>query len=206
MSTQKLAAMQIKELQFSIIGTSPLMQHQWDEKAKAQMRDKGQKKAVTKSRAARNPKREAEAATYYTQEGGYGVPLMAVKGALIKAAHKDIGLDKVTVRKSVFFKCGGSDSMASVTPMTCSEPVIREDMVRVGMGSADIRYRPEFKEWAVPIVCEFDSGSISETDILNLVNRAGFGVGIGEWRPEKGGEHGRFKVDTDVDVTITEMG
>jgi hypothetical protein len=30
-----------------------------------------------------------------------------------------------------------------------------------------------------------------------MIERAGFGVGIGEWRPEKDGDYGRFRVDRD---------
>ena len=42
---------------------------------------------------------------------------------------------------------------------------------------------------------EFDSQSLTKNTILNLIQRAGFGVGLGEMRPEKGGEYGRFEVD-----------
>jgi hypothetical protein len=31
---------------------------------------------------------------------------------------------------------------------------------------------------------------------VNLFNTAGFGVGIGEWRSEKDGQHGMFHVAT----------
>ena len=30
-----------------------------------------------------------------------------------------------------------------------------------------------------------------------LVNRAGFGVGIGDWRPQRDGDKGRFVLDPD---------
>jgi len=35
-----------------------------------------------------------------------------------------------------------------------------------------------------------------------LIDRAGLSVGIGEWRPEKGGEYGRFKIDDTVPVEV----
>ena len=79
--------------------------------------------------------------------------------------------------------------------MECSAPVITEDTVRVGQGSADLRYRPYFHEWAVNMEFEIDAELLRLEDLCNLIDRAGFGVGIGEWRPEKGGEYGRFEVD-----------
>jgi hypothetical protein len=45
---------------------------------------------------------------------------------------------------------------------------------------------------------------LQRDDVLALVDRAGFGVGICEWRPEKGGEFGRFEIDQNVPVTFEE--
>lgn len=79
---------------------------------------------------------------------------------------------------------------------------MREDIVRIGQGSTDLRYRPEFRNWSMIIRMEFDSMSLTQNTILNLVQRAGFGVGLGERRPEKGGEYGRFQVDRNFDHQI----
>ena len=145
----------------------------------------------TKTREACNPQEEAEAATYRTADGGFGVPVTAIKAALISAAHKDIGVEKTLIRKSLFIKC---DDANNVLPMTCSEPRIREDHVKVGVSQADLRYRPEFTEWEVPLLIEYNTDNLRPEDIINLLNLAGFGVGICEWRPEKGGDCGRFQV------------
>jgi len=71
---------------------------------------------------------------------------------------------------------------------------MREDMVRVGMGVADIRYRPQFDPWAAKVRIAFNAAAISPEQIANLLDIAGFGVGVGEWRPEKDGSFGRFHV------------
>jgi hypothetical protein len=80
------------------------------------------------------------------------------------------------------------------------EPRPREDMVRVGMGTADIRYRPEFPTWRIPATLRFNADVISAEQLANLLNVAGFGVGIGEWRPEKNGQYGRFHVATEGEL------
>lgn len=185
------------KMTFGIRGTSPLIMHKWSEKAKAMMREKGAGKK-TKTREARNPKKEAQEATYTTASGEIGIPGMAFKNALISAAHKDLGIEKTMVRKALFLR---TDDPDKVLPMTGSAPTIREDMVRVGAGSADLRYRPEFTEWSVAIELEIDADLLQSQDVLSLVDRAGFGVGICEWRPEKNGEFGRFEIDPTVPVT-----
>jgi hypothetical protein len=80
---------------------------------------------------------------------------------------------------------------------------MREDTVRVGAGSTDLRYRPEFRNWSMILNFEFDAQSLTQPTILNLVQRAGFGVGLGEWRPEKGGEYGRFEVDVNFETLVS---
>ena len=185
-----LKPIKTETLLVTIEGTSPLIQHQWSEKAREMMRAKKAGKK-TKTREACNPQEEAESATYRTADGGFGVPVTAIKGALVSAAHKDIGVEKTLIRKSLFIKC---DDANNVLPMTCSEPRIREDHVKVGMSQADLRYRPEFTEWEVPLLIEYNTDNLTPGDIINLLNLAGFGVGICEWRPEKGGDCGRFQV------------
>jgi hypothetical protein len=190
-----------RKMTFAIRGTSPLIMHQWSEKAKREMREKQQEGKKTKAREKRVPADEAKAATYTTDDGQIGIPGMAFKSALVTAAHKDIGIEKTLVRKALFLV---TDDPNKVLPIHCSEPTVREDMVRVGMGSADLRYRPEFVEWSCPITLEVDSELLQRDDILALVDRAGFGVGICEWRPEKGGEYGRFEIDPTVAITFEE--
>jgi hypothetical protein len=181
-----------KTLGITIEGTSLLVQHAWSEKAREMMRaKKGGKK--TKERSVCDPQAEAEAATYRTADGQFGVPLNALKASFISAAHKDIGIEKTLVRKSLFVLC--SDP-GGVLPMRCAEPVIREDNVRVGQGSADLRYRPQFTGWECDVEIEYDADNLTTDDIVNLINRAGFGVGICEFRPEKGGDWGRYQVKT----------
>lgn len=39
-----------------------------------------------------------------------------------------------------------------------AEPRMRTDMVRIGMGSADVRYRPEYIDWYAELNIEFNQG------------------------------------------------
>lgn len=180
------------KLSFWIRGTSPLIQHAWSDKGLKMMRmSAAERKKQPKTQ--REPQQEAESATYRTDEGAYGIPLTAFKAALVGAAHKDFGLEKTLLRKAFFVPSADS---GRVVAMECEEPIVREDIVRVGAGQTDLRYRPQFDRWRVNILAEIDGELLSGQDVANLVNRAGFSVGIGEWRPERGGEFGRFELDT----------
>ena len=183
-----IQAINLRRATVQIRGTAPLIQHAWNEKSKEMLRmTAAERRKVPK--VGRNPEAEGLAATYWCEDGGYGIPAMAVKSAMIEAAHKDTGLARTTVRKALRFRTAG------VLPMECCEPTLREDIVRVGINQTDIRYRPEFAEWGAKISFDYDADLLTIGDVVNLTNRAGFSVGIGEWRPEKNGENGTFEVD-----------
>ncbi len=183
----ELQPLQIKTVQFLLVGDSPLIVHAWSEKAKRQMLDKQMKKA-TKAKEAKDPEADYEACFYRTETGGYGFPTIGLKSAMVSACRfVDM---KMTEARGAFHIDG---EMLAVK----GEPRPREDMVRVGMGTADIRYRPEFVAWSILAEIKYNSSVISAEQIANLLNTAGFAVGIGEWRPEKNGSYGRFHVASD---------
>lgn len=197
--TVKIPPIKKKILTLRIVGVTPLITHKWSEKARKELRDKHAGKK-TKDRQPRNPEKEGHDATYFTDDGEYGLPAMAIKTAMLTAAHKDLGVPKTVVCKGVFLEVNDS---GMILPIEGDEPIIQEDTVRVSNGQPDLRYRPYFYKWRVVVSFLIDESWLNVQDILNLIERAGFGVGICEWRPEKGGEFGRFKIDTDYPIKIS---
>lgn len=182
--------MQTRQFTVSIVGMTPLIVHKWSEKALRQIRDKqaGEKKIREK----KNPQEDYESSMYRLSDGSHGFPVTGIKGAMISAAHKDLGIEKTRIRQGVFLE---SDEGILVRIHSKSGPHMREDLVRVGQGSADIRYRAEFADWQIDLRVVVDTDKISMASVINILERAGFGVGIGEWRPElTSGEFGRFFV------------
>jgi hypothetical protein len=169
-----------------LVGDSPLICHKWSEKAKKEMLDKQMKKAKT-AKVAKDPQRDYEESLYVHPDGGYGFPCVAFKSAAVGACRFTEGV-KMTVARGAFHVVG---ELAQIE----GKPTMREDMVRVGMGTADIRYRGEFKSWAANLTITFNAAAMSVDQIVNLYNLAGFGIGVGEWRPEKDGSYGRFHVE-----------
>lgn len=186
----ELPPLNIQTVTFVLIGDSPLIVHAWSEKAKRQMLDKQMKKA-TKAKEARQPEQEYEDALYRTETGCYGFPAIGVKAAMVSTC-RFVDAKMTVLRGAVHIDC----EMLTVI----GDPRPREDMVRVGMGTADLRYRPEFVDWRIPVTVKFNASVISAEQIANLLNAAGFGVGIGEWRPEKNGSYGRFHVAAEGEV------
>jgi len=194
MKTQKsveVLEFNIKEVVIPIKGISPLVVHAWSEKAKREMSDKQAGKAKNKKHEIRVPEVDYEQAKHKSPLGWDGFPAAGFKAAMIRGA-KMIGMEMKSTQTSFFVQ---ADCEETQLVRIDGESRMRTDMVRVGMGSADIRYRPEYPVWSANLVIEFNSGVVSLDQIYQLVKAAGYGCGIGEMRPEKGKfNFGRFQL------------
>lgn len=171
----------IETIHVPIVGTSPLIIHKFSEKAQKMIEDKQAKKAKG-GREARNPEEEVQQALYYFNDGvTYGFPAGGFKAAMIRAG-KQLGYVMADL-KGWFFVV--PDEKETNLVEIVGEPKMRTDMVRIGMGVADVRYRPEFPSWSALLKIQFNSHAISAEQIFELIALAGFSCGIGDWRPEK---------------------
>ena len=71
-----------------------------------------------------------------------------------------------------------------------SDRVVLSGMSR----TSSIAYRPMYEDWGMDVPIWINAGFVSPDQIVNLLNIAGFGVGIGDWRVEKKGTFGQFEV------------
>jgi len=182
----EIPKIQISQMEIVLVGDSPLVSHKWSDKAKKMMLGKQMKEAKT-AKEAKDPHQDYLDSMYEHPDGGYGFPTIAFKAAAIKACRFTDGV-KMTEARGAFHVVG---DLAKVE----GEPNMREDMVRIAMGTADIRYRGEFKQWKVRLLVRYNASVLSPAQIYNLFNLAGFGVGVGEGRPEKNGSWGMFHVE-----------
>lgn len=179
-----------------VTGITPLIAHRWSEKAKRMMLDAQQGRPTTKE--PKDPVADFEACRYRLDDGTDGFPATAFKTAVADAArHFDKSLTIVRVKASLFIEgvvCKNGDELV---PLLADPPTMREDMVRVGSGTADIRYRPQYWPWSAVLRIRYLPHLITEESLVALVDAAGNG-GIGEWRPSspkgKSGNYGRFEV------------
>lgn len=56
-------------------------------------------------------------------------------------------------------------------------------------------YRPKFTQWSCIFSLIYDEKTLDESNILQSAENAGTFIGIGGFRPEKGGTFGRFSVE-----------
>jgi hypothetical protein len=168
----------IDEAVINITSTMPLIVHRFGEKAIKMIADKQGKKS--KERAERNPEAEMNECLYKFADGiRTGFPAVGFKAAMIRGGSI-LGWVMKELQQVIFVVPDDGELVEII-----GDYELRTDMVRVGMGAADIRYRPEYKTWRASLRVKYNSSKISAEQIAQLVQAAGFGCGIGEWRPEK---------------------
>ena len=206
----EIRPIQIRKATIHIVGDTPLIMHAWSEKAKREMLEKQMKVTKTKAKDAKNPVEDFIRSMYWltpmptdmTEDGfhaaidngaRFGFPVTAFKQAAISAAYRmGWAKDKMSMR-GAFFIDGDENQMLEIKS---DGPIMREDMVKVGMGTADIRYRGEFRNWSADINISFnENGQYSLEQIINIINAGGYVCGVGEWRPERDGQYGMFHVE-----------
>ena len=193
-----------------VVGTAPLISHRFSEKEKRKMLDTMQgRKSPKKSK---DPVAEFEAASYRLGDG-YGVPCVAFKAATVSAArfYPKNDVTMTGLRQFMFFRGAiGIDGVMLVAlegedgANGNDWPRMREDVVRVNRGGSDLRYRPEFWPWSAKLQVTYVTSALTRGSILSLIDAGGLGVGVSEWRPEKGGDFGTYRVDVEQEVEVIE--
>jgi hypothetical protein len=189
-----LQPIQRSTIRLRIIGDTPLVVHRFSEKARKQIADKQAGKARQKKEP-KNPQEDFEQARYHLEDGRDGFPAAGLKRAAMSAFRFSDGIKKVEIAGALHV-----EPTQELVAIDGPEPTIREDAVRIAMGTTDLRYRPEYKTWAMEFGVLYNERAITAEQIVNLFNIAGFGIGLGENRPERGGQWGMFHVAADGEV------
>lgn len=180
----EIPQIRLSKMVVAIEGTTPLITNRFGEKARRAIEDKQQKKAKG-AKEARVPEDEFHDACHVISDGVYGFPAVGIKKALVVAGGR-FADEKMTHLRGVI------NVMGDLIPILAKAPTMRSDTVRLQGGVTSIAYRPQFMPWEMEIPLVFNATMISDAQIMNLFQIAGFAVGFGAWRPECNGVYGQF--------------
>jgi hypothetical protein len=176
-----------KRIHIRIVGDSPLITNRFTEKTTLGLANK-QQGIATGGRDKQDPKADYEGSLYHHPEGGYGFPCSAFAKASIAAC--------TSLGKSVMTKVQARQAFRVMGDMAKLVGKPRRHEARVSVqGKPAIRYRAIFEEWSCVLSICYNARVISDSELLNLFHLAGFAVGVGDWRPEKGGSYGMFHIE-----------
>lgn len=199
-----LKPIEIKEIEITIKGGTPLIVNNFNEKTRQQILDTQMKK--TKEKTVRNPIEDFMRANYWLtpmptefteeafskalEEGArFGFPAKGIKASIVSGAYRNkMTKDKVSLYGAFLIP-------EELVEIKFEEITMREDYVRIANGSGDVRFRPEFKNWSMTFKMLYNENAYSLEQLINFINLGGFSCGLGEMRIEKGGNNGSYKVE-----------
>ena len=195
--------LQFKTVNVWIEGTMPLLQHRFGEHAEASVpggeNGKGQVRSAMPGES-ETAREEAEKVCYRSKEGWLYLPSTAIarllreQGGTMKAKGTRKSL-KYIVPAAVLM----SDEIIRLydsdrkTPLRDFEIDSRPVTIPATKGRI-MRHRPKLPIWTANFRLRIKVDLLTETTVRELLDGGGACIGIGDYRPEKGGPFGTFDV------------
>jgi hypothetical protein len=176
-----------------IKGVTSLLQHRFNEEAEIP----GATRKMLVERG--TPREEADKVCYRDKEGRFYFPGAAI-GRLLREAgggHKLKGSRKsakyvvpaaVLVLEDAITICNGDGKPAQDFEVDSRPVVIPSTKGRV------MRHRPRFDVWSASFTLRINEQILPPDFVQRLLNEGGEQIGVGDFRPEKGGSFGCFNV------------
>jgi hypothetical protein len=168
-------------------GDAPLLSNAMSSEARAKMKA-GQESGTRQRRMKKNrdPKdfnAQFKGSLHVSREGWYGIPCSSFRNAMIDAC-RTVDFAMTRARLFIFVESDGFDANDG-TPLVRihGEPVMDERIGKLASGVSDILVRARFDKWHADVKLKWDSDSLTATDIMNLLARAGWHCGVGAGRP-----------------------
>jgi len=179
----------VRVLKLTLVGDTPLIVNRFTEKVMKEIEDKV---SGTTGNATKKPKdinAHFENAKYKTRDGKDGIPAGGIKNAMLSACRSTNKAVKQTELVQQVHILG------DILPLRGSKAFLKTDPGRnPTTRKGCVIHRPCYEKWEVDVDVRYNASVISPSLIVNLLNLAGFGVGLCEWRPEKRGTFGTFHV------------
>lgn len=176
-----------EKITVEIVGLTPLLMEKMDMNVVERYNLKKGKKMSDKDDKLEEEKYDAK--KHFTDDGKIGFPSMGFLKGMVEVAPYIDGMDKKRVRGSIRI-------MEDIIPITFSA---ESKDVKWGKTSGISKsprkiIRPKFTNWKCKLCVVYNSTNISAEQVINLINWAGFQMGIGGFRPEHSGTFGQYEV------------
>ncbi len=175
----------MEKIQVEITGISPLLQHRFPVEGQQEAKKKNKKQT----------RDDVEKALYRLDDGTIYQPALHLIGALKVAGAKF----QIPGRGKLTYKNMMGSGVVVITPDAIPHEnqdydVDARPVVISSTRGRVVRMRPMFNDWKLRFEMEYDEEEVDVATLKELLDYAGLRVGIGDFRPAKGGPFGRFMV------------
>lgn len=184
----------MKLIDIQIRGIQPLLMHRFGEDAEAASSSKARNVKIDRG----TPREQAERVANKNEDGTFYISAFAIPNAMGAAGtnYKMPG-----TRKSMRFIVPSAIRIyePTITVMNGAGPALdfEVDSRPVTIPSTKgriMRHRPRFDCWGLEFSIGVDDSLMELSDAQMLLEQAGLSIGVGDFRPEKRGPFGTFRV------------
>lgn len=182
----------MKTVQVAIEGITPLLMNRFTEENEVKVMS-GISASTLGSKG--TPREQAAQTAYMDSNGMLYVPGPNLFRSIIEAGkyHK-AGKSKVTTQKSSMIPAGLSLNDVILPLGTGVFEVDSRSVVIPSTGGRIMKHRARLDEWRLTFTLEIDGTMFDSRFVRQLVDDAGRRVGLGDYRPDRKGPFGKFKV------------
>lgn len=177
----------------TIVGISPLLCNKFTDAAA---------QAVTSNTSAvmhgqkAPPRDQAQAKLYLDSKDKPVLPGTNLMRAIVNAgSFVKSGKSKLSTMRSSVIPAGMAISEVEMLISGGKWETDSRSVVIPSTGGRIMCHRPRFDDWRVSFTLEVDDSMFSEALARELLDLAGKRIGVGDFRPERKGPFGRFRVD-----------
>jgi len=193
MAEQKISLkkLDIGTIVVKIVGDSPYLPEPMDMAVLEKYNKIKSKQSYTKDDISEEEKVKAK--FYYTEDEKYGIPARAIYNSMIRASSYLFDIKQGGMRNIK----EGVTIVGDVLPLDFKKQKVVTHWGRTsGMkGSPRKIMRNAFEDWSVEVTIQFNKANLSAEQIINVLNWAGFHIGVGGFRKEKTGNFGAFHIE-----------
>jgi len=179
-------------IEATIQGVTPLLMNRFCESSEVKV-SSGTSAATVGKRD--SPREQATRKAYMDDKGRLYIPGPNIFACLVAAGkfHK-VGKSKVTTMRSSLVPAAVTIQDIVCPLGTKSFETDSRSVVVPATGGRIMCHRPRLDEWKLTFTLEVDTSIFSPEFVRQLVDDAGSKIGLGDFRPDRRGPFGRFKV------------
>lgn len=177
----------------TIAGITPLLCNRFTEAAQ-QSASSSSRSALVGSKG--TPREQAAPKLYKDNNGVIGLPQPNIMACIVCAGKFfKAGKSKLTTLKSSLIPaCVAIEGVMLPLEFPRTWEVDTRPVRIPSTGGRILAHRPRFDEWSVSFVAVVDTSLIDVKLFREVVDAAGKRIGLGDFRPDRKGPFGRFKV------------
>jgi len=185
----------------SVVGVTPLLMNRLSEKARHGLILPPRKSSGKKPSGLKHDPIEEFQASPYRLRGDDAPTLLAGLSTWFKGAMRTAALDTEDTSKAEIGRLAYVEG--DYIPIY-GVPKLHMAIVRqAGINKTpDVRTRAILPKWAAQFTVTFISPKLNAHSVMNLIGRGGVCSGVGDWRPEKGGRFGQFRIANPDDAEL----